>query len=250
MPEGVAHVRDNQLFWMDEGLGRVGMVPAADSAGWRAGSQSWSRPEQGWRGWCEEHAKHCSPGVLLRPLYQEWLLQSAAVVVGPGEWAYWKQVQSGFEHHHLEFPALRLRDHVLWVPDEVKEFSWKPSHGWCNAEQWGKLVLDQWMEAHHVAFDQIHAHRKAYAASVDELSSQLGPGMDAVTGAWKVQMDKAMQGWTKKARRVLKSNRHADWVAAERAGALLVREGLPQDRWMNTHVMASKAMPQAGTSQG
>ena len=102
------------------------------------------------------------------------------------------------------------------------------------------------MEAHHADFDQIDAHRKSYAAAMDQLSSQLGPGMDAVTGAFWAQVDKAMQGWTKKARRVLKSNRHADWVAAERAGALLVREGLPQDRWMNTHAMASKAMPEAG----
>lgn len=246
VPEGAAHVRENQLFWMDEGQGRVGMVPAEESTGWRAGSQSWLRPEQGWRGWCEEHAKHCSPGVLLRPLYQEWLLQSAAVVVGPGEWAYWDQVRSGFEHHQLNFPALRLRDHVLWIPDEVKQFRWKPSNGWCNAEQWGKLVLDQWMEAHHADFDQIDAHRKSSAAAMDQLSSQLGPGMDAVTGAFWAQVDKAMQGWTKKARRVMKSNRHADWVAAERAGALLVREGLPQDRWMNTHAMASKAMPESG----
>jgi hypothetical protein len=102
------------------------------------------------------------------------------------------------------------------------------------------------MEAHDADFDQIDAHREAYATALDELSTQLGPGMDAVTGAFWAQVDKAMQGWTKKARRVMKSNRHADWVAAERAGALLVREGLPQDRWMNTHAMAAKTMPEAG----
>jgi hypothetical protein len=53
-------------------------------------------------------------------------------------------------------------------------------------------------------------------------------------------MNKAWQQWKKKVRRSLKSNRHQEWLVARDAHASLMHKGMPQDRWANWHVLASK----------
>ena len=92
--DGPAHVRDNQLFWLGD-EGRVGIVKGeehGETASWRAGQHAFLEPAQGWEAWAAHEAARCSPGVLLRPLYQEMLLESACVILGPGEWMYWHQL--------------------------------------------------------------------------------------------------------------------------------------------------------------
>ncbi|MBL4625216.1 MAG: bacillithiol biosynthesis cysteine-adding enzyme BshC [Flavobacteriales bacterium] len=56
-----------------------------------------------------------SPNVLMRPLYQEKILPNLAYIGGPGEVAYWVQLKSNFEYHHVNFPMVVLRDSVQWI---------------------------------------------------------------------------------------------------------------------------------------
>ena len=62
-----------------------------------------------------------SPNVVLRPLYQEFLLPNIAVVGGPAEVAYWLQYKKMFEHYKVNFPMLVLRKSFL-LPDEHHAF--------------------------------------------------------------------------------------------------------------------------------
>ena len=83
--DGPAHVRENDVFWIDEVQGRKGVIRADEDKGWKAGDITLGETGEGWLSWASSNATACSPGVLLRPLYQEMLLQSAAVILGPGE---------------------------------------------------------------------------------------------------------------------------------------------------------------------
>jgi uncharacterized protein YllA (UPF0747 family) len=51
--------------------------------------------------------------VLLRPLYQETILPNAAYVGGPGELAYWLQLNPLFTECKMRMPALVLRDSAI-----------------------------------------------------------------------------------------------------------------------------------------
>ena len=63
-----------------------------------------------------------SPNVLMRPLYQEFLLPNLAYIGGAGEIAYWLQLKSYFDSSKLLFPILILRNSVIWVKNkEVKK---------------------------------------------------------------------------------------------------------------------------------
>lgn len=63
----------------------------------------------------KSHPEHFSPNVILRPVFQQRVLPSLAYVGGGGEVAYWLQLKDIFKNHQVPFPALLLRDSVLWI---------------------------------------------------------------------------------------------------------------------------------------
>jgi bacillithiol biosynthesis cysteine-adding enzyme BshC len=61
-----------------------------------------------------------SPNVVLRPLYQQYILPNLAYVGGPGEIAYWLEYKAMFNHHKINFPVLIPRNFAL-LSDEKAE---------------------------------------------------------------------------------------------------------------------------------
>ena len=57
-----------------------------------------------------------SPGVALRPLYQEMILPNLAYVGGPSELIYWLQLKDIFDHFDVPFPILMPRNFSLICP--------------------------------------------------------------------------------------------------------------------------------------
>ncbi|MDE0470526.1 MAG: bacillithiol biosynthesis BshC, partial [Ekhidna sp.] len=57
-----------------------------------------------------------SPGVALRPLYQEMILPNLAYVGGPSELIYWLQLKAIFDHFETPFPILMPRNFSLVCP--------------------------------------------------------------------------------------------------------------------------------------
>ncbi|HAI01518.1 MAG TPA: hypothetical protein DCL98_08425 [Flavobacteriales bacterium] len=238
--EGPAHVRDNQLFWLGE-EGRVGIVKGdsrGETASWKAGQHDFVEPSEGWNAWAVHEAARCSPGVLLRPLYQEMLLESASVILGPGEWKYWHQLPLAFGAHGVAFPALRLRDHGLVMSPELVQSGWQPRDGWMTVEQWEKWVLDGWMEAHQDVLASRYAALTEATSAIRAEGMELASELSGAGGAFEKGVDKAWTQWLKKFRRALKSQRPEAWSASQKAQSALMREGVPQDRWANWHVLA------------
>ena len=236
--DGPALVRENNIFWMDEERGRVGVVREKHGDGWKAGEVGFETPEEGWLSWAEQHARSCSPGVLLRPLYQELLLQSAAVVVGPGEWNYWMQLPQAFSKHGLSLPALRLRDHGVVVSQEAQRTGWTLSKGWLPNEVWDRWVLDQWVA--QLGDDLVH-HKCAldkWNQDIQAWSREVSPGLQGPAGALEAATAKAWGQWMVKLRKSLKGTRAKEWSSARKGCESLVRSGLPQDRWANWNILA------------
>lgn len=63
----------------------------------------------------EEYPERFSPNVILRGLFQETILPDVAFIGGGSEVAYWLQLKPVFEHYKVFFPALILRQSVLWI---------------------------------------------------------------------------------------------------------------------------------------
>ncbi|MBL7718168.1 MAG: bacillithiol biosynthesis cysteine-adding enzyme BshC [Flavipsychrobacter sp.] len=64
----------------------------------------------------DETPEMFSPNVILRGLYQETILPNVAFIGGGAEVAYWMQLRGLFSHYGVFYPAIQLRQSVLWVP--------------------------------------------------------------------------------------------------------------------------------------
>ncbi len=67
------------------------------------------------------HPEKFSPNVVMRPLYQECILPNLAYIGGGAEIAYWLELQSTFKNYKVFFPALILRNSVVWIDEGSKK---------------------------------------------------------------------------------------------------------------------------------
>lgn len=62
-----------------------------------------------------ERPEDFSPNVVIRPLYQEYVLPNLAYIGGGGEIAYWLERRTQFEHFGLPFPMLLRRNSAVII---------------------------------------------------------------------------------------------------------------------------------------
>jgi bacillithiol biosynthesis cysteine-adding enzyme BshC len=62
----------------------------------------------------ESHPERFSPNVILRPLYQEFILPNLCYIGGGGEMAYWLQFKGMFDQTEVPFPILKVRNSIQW----------------------------------------------------------------------------------------------------------------------------------------
>jgi bacillithiol biosynthesis cysteine-adding enzyme BshC len=68
-----------------------------------------------------------SPNVILRPLYQEFLLPNLCYVGGTNELNYWLQLKQVFESAGILYPLIQARTSALWIDnssiEKIKKFN-------------------------------------------------------------------------------------------------------------------------------
>jgi len=108
--EPQVHAREINLFYMDE-HGRNRIEKKADKFEVLNTGKTFTANE------ITEAVKQSpgnfSPNALLRPVYQQSILPSAAYIGGPAEVAYWLQLKSIFDHYKIPFPILMSRNCAL-----------------------------------------------------------------------------------------------------------------------------------------
>lgn len=67
------------------------------------------------------HPERFSPNVILRPVFQEWILPDVAFIGGGGELAYWFELKSVFEETNVPMPVLILRNSYLFIAKKEVE---------------------------------------------------------------------------------------------------------------------------------
>jgi uncharacterized protein YllA (UPF0747 family) len=64
------------------------------------------------------HPESFSPNVILRPVYQEFLLPNLCYVGGPGEIMYWLQLKDVFQEAKVLFPLIQARTSILLLEEK------------------------------------------------------------------------------------------------------------------------------------
>ena len=115
------------------------------------------------------HPERFSPNVILRGLFQETILPNVAFIGGGSEVAYWLQLKPVFDHYKIFFPALILRQSVLWIDNKSAELQQRI--GLSDEE------LFQPTEKLVCSFVQQHTHKDL---KLEELKLQMGSVFDQV----------------------------------------------------------------------
>ncbi len=69
----------------------------------------------------EQFPSRFSPNVIMRPVYQEYILPNLVYIGGAGELAYWFELKGVFDAHQIYFPMLALRNSFLWIDSKQAE---------------------------------------------------------------------------------------------------------------------------------
>jgi bacillithiol biosynthesis cysteine-adding enzyme BshC len=77
----------------------------------------------------DTHPERFSPNVILRGLLQEKILPNVAFIGGGAEVAYWLQLKPVFQHYKVFYPAILLRQSVLWLRRQQVEQRERPDLG-------------------------------------------------------------------------------------------------------------------------
>ena len=69
----------------------------------------------------KNHPERFSPNVILRPVYQEFILPNLSYIGGAGELSYWLQLKNLFDDLKLIFPILHLRSSALLLSEKQQK---------------------------------------------------------------------------------------------------------------------------------
>jgi bacillithiol biosynthesis cysteine-adding enzyme BshC len=69
----------------------------------------------------DEFPERFSPNVIMRPVYQEFILPNLVYIGGAGELSYWFELKKVFDRHQVFYPMLALRNSFLWIDNKQSE---------------------------------------------------------------------------------------------------------------------------------
>lgn len=116
--DGQATPREINLFYLEEN-NRDRIIRNGSGFETANGSFKWSDDEM--RRELYAHPENFSPNVILRPLYQEYILPNTIYTGGGGEIAYWLQLKRMFDHYNVPFPIVLVRNSVLLIDDRSRD---------------------------------------------------------------------------------------------------------------------------------
>lgn len=130
-----------------------------------------------------QHPERFSPNVVLRPLYQEWILPNLAYIGGPGELAYWLQLKPLFDYYKIPFPVLLPRQFAM-VLSKVLE---------SRREKLG-LSVEALFEDPHQLKARLLQEWSQHEINLEEERQQLQQLFDALQQK-ATQVDKSLHGF-------------------------------------------------------
>ncbi|MCX8112501.1 MAG: bacillithiol biosynthesis cysteine-adding enzyme BshC [Bacteroidia bacterium] len=179
-----------------------------------------------------------SPNVLLRPVFQEYILPNVAYVAGPGEVRYWLELLPIFQAFEVPMPVIYPRGHLRVLtappPSLPRGLSWRDIWGLSQnrlrtllAELWGESTLRAIQEAW-----------LAYRPPIEKLAE----------GSYMVRVERELQRlWRKGAERLRRAalkelqNRFQPHISEVlRYREAIEPEGQLQERTLNIHAFSKK----------
>jgi bacillithiol synthase len=149
----------------------------------------------------EEHPECFSPNVVMRPLYQEYILPNIAYVGGGAEVVYWLELKSNFEHYKVDFPILILRNSGLLVPKRIASKIERMGLSTAGLFQNTDTIKNNWIKKHSEHQLSLNGELNGFKelfAKIKLLSQKVDPTLVRSAGAVEARLEHAIGNLEKK----------------------------------------------------
>ncbi|MCF8278460.1 MAG: bacillithiol biosynthesis cysteine-adding enzyme BshC [Flavobacteriales bacterium] len=195
----------------------------------------------------ESHPERFSPNVVLRPLFQEFILPNLAYVGGAGELAYWLQYKDYFSQMGVSFPILSLRNHFLLIDgataDRMEELKLLPEDMFHSIDELIKLHVLEVSDA-DISLDEQSQLLVQLYDGLKEKASQIDESLVAALDAEQTRMQQSLDQWGSRFTRSLKKNFEVTVNRIRKLDKKLFPNGYLQERHDNLFEFYSKYGPE------
>lgn len=227
------HCRDINFFYLDDGIRdriekRNGQFAVVDT--------NLAFSEQALKSMIDESPEKFSPNVILRPLYQEWILPNLAYVGGPAENVYWLQLKNVFDHYGIPLPILMPRNFALIVDHTIQRKIEKTGLDLPMFFEEKNYLFNHWTLKHSRNNLTVGAERDTIAGIYDQLRKR-AESIDKTLGPFtSAERTRVLNGLEKIERKLLRAEKrhHSDKLRQiEQVKAALFPNGSLQERTDN-----------------
>jgi bacillithiol synthase len=183
-----------------------------------------------------------SPNVVMRPVYQEWVLPGIAAVGGPGEISYWLQLMPLFGEMEVPFPVLVLRDSFLILQSRVLQRLHKIGLSEYDVfRNRAELIRSLADTAGLTELAEEREMLRSVFESVAEKARLIDPTLDAAARAEGQKQQAALEHFSKRLLKAAKAREEQRITQLERLFGELFPDGGLQERHDNYFDHAARA---------
>jgi len=184
----------------------------------------------------KEHPECFSPNVVMRPLYQEYILPNIAYVGGGAEVVYWLELKSNFDFYKVDFPILILRNSGLVIPKRISAKIERMGLTTADLFQSTDSIKNNWIKTHsehQLSLQEESAGFKQLFDKIKALSSKIDPTLIKSAGAVEARLEHAIGNLEKKLIRAEKQNYQTSLEQIDHVKVELFPKGSLQERTEN-----------------
>ncbi len=184
----------------------------------------------------ENHPENFSPNVVLRPLFQEFILPNLTYVGGAGELSYWLQYNHYFKEMGVSFPMLSLRNHFLLIDSNhaqrLEELKLLPEDLFHSVEELIKEHVLELTDAEVELDEELELLSQLYSKLKDK-AGEIDSSLISSIEAEQTRMEKGIEQWKSRFTRGLKKQNEVSVNRIRKVHKKLFPNGYLQERHEN-----------------
>ncbi|RVU01528.1 bacillithiol biosynthesis cysteine-adding enzyme BshC [Mucilaginibacter limnophilus] len=177
-----------------------------------------------------------SPNVVMRPLYQEYILPNIAYIGGGAEVVYWLELKSNFDFYGIDFPILILRNSGLVVPkkpaSKIERMALAPIDIFKPAD----IIKNEWVKKHsehELSLKEEWRELKSVFEKIKLRSYKIDPTLAPAAEATQARLKHAVDNLEKKLVKAEKQNYYTRLEQIDQIKADLFPKNSLQERSEN-----------------
>ncbi|AHM61956.1 hypothetical protein D770_18525 [Flammeovirgaceae bacterium 311] len=184
----------------------------------------------------EQHPERFSPNVVLRPLFQEWILPNLAYFGGPGEIAYWLQLKPVFDQHQISFPVLMPRQFVLVLAkaqeNRRQKLGLSAEQLFEDQHQLKTRLLRDWSE-HEISLQEERQQLQQFFEALQQKAAAVDKSLSGFVGAEGTKAEKSLENIEKRLKKAEEQRHQTEMQQLEGLLDKLFPNGNLQERTDN-----------------